>query len=95
MPGKQAKVLTDANIKSLLAHARLSRYPIRNAVVVLLSTKAGLRAGEIAKVTWEMALEPTGNVGSTLELRDHAAKMGSGRTIPLHDQLRKRPMLIQ
>jgi integrase len=89
MAGKQAKVLTDANITSLLAHTRLSRYPIRNRVIVLLSTKAGLRAGEIAKITWEMVLEPTGAVSSILELRNNAAKKGSGRRIPLHDQLRK------
>jgi integrase len=89
MAGKQAKVLTDANITRLLAHTRLSRHPIRNRVIVLLSTKAGLRAGEIAKITWEMVLEPTGAVSSILELRNNAAKKGSGRRIPLHDQLRK------
>ena len=31
-----------------------------------------------------MIVEPTGNVGSHIELRDHAAKMGSGRTVPVN-----------
>jgi integrase/recombinase XerC len=55
---------------------------------VLLSVKAGLRAGEIAKLTWAMVLTPTGEVGDLIELRDHAAKKGSGRLIPMHAELR-------
>jgi hypothetical protein len=54
-----------------------------------LSTKAGLRAGEIAKLTWDMVLGAGGEVGAVLELRDHAAKMGSGRLIPLHLDLQE------
>jgi len=57
-------------------------------VIVLLAAKAGLRAGEIAKLTWDMVLEPTGDIGSVIELRDHAAKNGSGRLIPIHPDLR-------
>jgi integrase len=88
MPGKQAKILTDADFERLLSLTRKSRYPVRNRCLVLLSVKAGMRAGEIAKVTWEMVLEPTGKVGFIIELRDEVAKMGSGRRIPLHADLR-------
>jgi integrase/recombinase XerD len=41
---------------------------------LLLSLKAGLRAGEIAHLTWDMVLGPTGEIGSVIELRDCAAK---------------------
>src|ERR1700674_2536771 len=88
MPGKQAKVLSRDDIRDLLAFYSLTRHPIRNRVIVLLSVKAGLRAGEIANLTWDMVLSPTGEVGSVIELRDHAAKKGSGRLIPLHPDLR-------
>jgi hypothetical protein len=47
MLGKRAKILTDNNIRDLLAFTTRTRYPHRNRVIVLLSTKAGLRAGEI------------------------------------------------
>jgi integrase/recombinase XerD len=57
--------------------------------MVLLSAKAGLRAGEIAHLTWEMVTDPTGAVGTTIELPDHAAKKGSGRKVPLHADLRR------
>ena len=87
MAGKQAKILSSDAFDSLLAYASSSRYPLRNAVIVLLSVKAGLRAGEIAKLTWPMILDPNGKVGRTIALHDKAAKKGSGRSIPIHPQL--------
>ena len=84
MVGKRAKVLSPDNIEDLLVFARQTRHPIRNQVLVLLSVKAGLRAGEIANLTWPMLAEPTGEVGRSLELQDCAAKKGSGRAIPIH-----------
>jgi integrase len=88
MRGKQAKILSDDNLDDLLLCAETSRHPLRNKVIVLLSAKAGLRAGEIAGLTWAMVTDPTGVIGTVLELPDHAAKKGSGRVIPLHEDLR-------
>jgi integrase len=91
MAGKQAKVLSEQEVEDLLFFANTSRNPDRNRVIILLSIKAGLRAGEIANLTWDMVTDAMGNVSPRIELRDHAAKMGSGRTIPmnalLHDAL--------
>ncbi len=58
-------------------------------MIVLLAAKAGLRAGEIANLTWDMVLDPTGDIGSVIELRDIAAKNGIGRLIPMHPDLRQ------
>ncbi len=88
MAGKQAKILSDEQIERLLSFVTTSRYPIRNRVLVLLSLKAGLRAGEIAKLTWPMVLDPSGAIAPVIELRDHAAKKKSGRLIPMHPDLR-------
>ena len=79
---------SDHNIEDLLLLAETGRHPFRNKVIVLLSAKAGLRAGEIARLTWAMVTDPTGAVGTVLELPDHATKKRSGRAIPLHDDLR-------
>jgi integrase/recombinase XerD len=89
MAGKQAKVLSEKQIADLLTFARRSRNPLRNRVLVLLSVKAGLRAGEIAKLTWAMVLDSSGVIARTIELRDRAAKRKSGRLIPIHNDLRK------
>jgi integrase len=88
MAGKQAKILSDQQTKSLLVFASATRNPRRNHLILLLSLKAGLRAGEIAKLTWDMVVGPTGEIGHMIELRDCAAKKKSGRLIPIHPSLR-------
>jgi integrase/recombinase XerD len=87
MAGKQAKILTTDALHSLLAYAASSRHPVRNTVIVLLSVKAGLRAGEIANLTWPMVLDANGDIGATIALHNQAAKKGSGRSIPIHPEL--------
>ena len=88
MAGRQAKILTENNYNDLLVFAATTRYPLRNQLIVRLSAKAGLRAGEIANLTWDMVLSPAGDVGSVIELRDGAAKNRSGRLIPIHPSVR-------
>src|SRR4051812_24374849 len=89
MSGRQAKILSAQHTEALLAFASFTRNPLRNCVVILLSVKAGMRAGEIAKLTWDMVLNANADVGTVIELRDEAAKNGSGRLIPLHPDLRQ------
>jgi integrase len=88
MAGRQAKILTNTQIGAVLEYAAKTRHPKRNQVIVLLSAKAGLRAGEIANLTWDMVRDPAGTIAATIELRDQVAKYRSGRTIPLHPDLR-------
>jgi integrase/recombinase XerD len=88
MPGKQAKILPLGDVNDLLVFASCTRHPLRNRVIVLLAAKAGLRAIEIANLTWDMVLGPTADIGLVIELRDIAAKNGSGRLIPAHPDLR-------
>src|SRR5437868_1885570 len=87
MAGKQAKILSADQVDDLLRYAARNRHPSRNRLIVLLSVKAGLRAAEISQLEWEMVLGPTGEIGSVIELRDHAAKNKNGRLIPIHPSL--------
>ena len=87
MAGRQAKILPERTYKDLLVFAATTRHPIRNQLIVILSVKAGLRAGEIANLTWEMVLQPDGDISSAIELQDWAAKKRSGRRIPIHPDL--------
>jgi integrase len=88
MPGRQAKILSAADLSDLLIFASCTSNPLRNRVIVLFSAKAGLRAREIANLTWDMVIGPTGQIGGIIELRDQAAKKGGGRIIPIHPDLR-------
>lgn len=97
MAGKQAKTLTDQQLRTLLTYAKSTRNPARNVVVVLLSAKAGLRAAEIAGLSWQMVLTADGSVAGTISLHDNVAKRRSGRTIPLHPALHRalRRLLVE
>jgi len=85
---KQAKVLSKRQITLTTALLQQTRYPTRNHAIFLLSVKAGLRAKEIASLTWDMVTDAEGNLGTSLHLRDEASKGSSGRVIPLNKELR-------
>jgi integrase len=89
MAGRQAKILSADHIDDLLFFAERSRHPLRNRLIVLLSVKAGLRAAEIAKLTWDMILDASGDVGAIVAVQDRIAKKRGGRSIPLHNDLRQ------
>jgi integrase len=88
MAGKQAKVLTSGQFRMAMIEAGRRRFADRNRAMLLLSVKAGLRAGEIAKLTWEMVETADGKLANVIELQNKAAKKGSGRTIPMHPELK-------
>lgn len=86
--GKQAKVLNAKQVDALLHHVGNLRNGPRNQVIVLLSTRAGLRAIEIAALSWPMVVNADGEVGEYIHLTDAASKGRSGRIIPMNRQLR-------
>jgi integrase len=86
--GKQAKTLSKGQIDALLGYVAQTRHPIRNRVIVLLSVRAGLRAKEIASLTWDMVTDSEGLIGTAIHLQDRASKGRSGRIIPMNSQLR-------
>ena len=88
MLGKQAKILSERQERLMLAYIDTTRRPTRNRVIFLLSTKAGLRAKEIAALKWSMILTATGEIASQIALESVAAKGSSGRTIPMNKSLR-------
>ena len=87
--GKQAKILSPAQESLVLRHIESSRHPDRNRVITLLTFKAGLRAKEVASLTWSMVTDPHGGIANEIALPNVASKgKGGGRQIPLHSDLR-------
>ena len=95
MAGKQAKVLTEGQLSAALKATLKTRYPARDKAMLLLSAKAGLRAAEIAGLTWAMITTADGRLADYIALADNIAKKGSGRTIPLHPLLRAALLPLQ
>jgi integrase/recombinase XerD len=87
--GKQAKVLSKQQIESLYLSLSLTRDPDRNRLIFLLSVKAGLRAKEIAGLTWGMVIDASGNLADQIALEDLASKGASGRIIPINKLLKQ------
>ena len=89
--GRQAKILSDAQVRAALGHVdSVSRYPERDRVMILLSVKAGLRAKEIACLTWSMVTDAQGELGDAIHLPNSASKgKNGGRTVPLNPALRE------
>ena len=93
--GKQAKTLSKGQVDAVLGYLASTRHPDRNRVMFLLSVKAGLRAKEIASLTWDMVTDAEGQIGDAIHLRDEAAKGRSGRVIPLNKELRAALVRLQ
>lgn len=83
-----ARLLEPTDVLRLLKHMQASGTPSRNVVIVLLSFKAGLRACEIAGLSWSMVLRTDGRIAKHLTVSKHISKYGSGRRIPMHPELR-------
>lgn len=86
--GKQAKTLSKGQVEAVLGYLARTRWPTRNRVIFLLSVKAGLRAKEIASLTWRMVTDARGNIGQAIYLEDTASKGRSGRVVPMNEELR-------
>ena len=86
---KQAKVLSDRQVRTVLTFLDTTRDPIRNKLIFLLSAKAGLRAKEIASLRWSMVVDPQGKISDVIRLPDQASKGNSGGVIPMAKQLRE------
>lgn len=86
--GKQAKVLTEAQQRSILKFLEDRPSSRRNVVMFLLSVDAGLRAKEIAALEWSMVTDAEGNLSDAIRLLDRASKGRSGGIIYLSARLR-------
>lgn len=82
---KQARILTDAQVRAALAAASTPD----DRAMILLSVKAGLRACEIANLTWPMVCDAHGEIADVIALRNSASKgKRGGRAIPMHQDIR-------
>jgi len=95
MSGRQAKIISRGLLRQMLAYASRTSFPARNRVLILLSVKAGLRACEIARLDWSMALDDRGRIADVLTIQDSIAKKRGGRSIPMHPDLRQALATLQ
>ncbi len=87
--GKQAKILSEAQIWATQQYLATTRNSQRDTVIFLLSVKSSLRAKEVAFLTWQMVTNPEGSISDAIALQNVASKgKNGGRTIPLNRDLK-------
>ncbi|MEP1208164.1 MAG: site-specific integrase [Rhizobiaceae bacterium] len=86
---KQAKVLTDAELKRVLAVCAQQQHAARNRLLVLLSHYAGLRVSEIASLRWNDVLGPDGKFRKLFHLQAKNTKANEARAVHSNDKLLK------
>ena len=87
MLSKKSKVLSERQIKAVLAFLDTTKHPIRNRLILLLSARAGLRAKEISELRWSMVTDAEGWIANDIRLPNTASKGNSGGVIPIAKQL--------
>ena len=96
MQGKQPKIVSPTQEWAILGYLATARYPARDRVMFLLSIKAGLRAKEMASLTWAMVTDAAGQVAEVIHVPNRASKgTTGGRTIPLHSDLQAALVTLQ
>ena len=86
--GKQAKTLSRVQVKMISEYLLTNRYGLRDQTIFYFSTKAGLRAKEIAHLKWSMVMNSDGSVGDYLHLPNASSKGNGGRVVPLNRALK-------
>lgn len=86
---KQARVLSDADLKRVLALLDIDRYSARNRLAIMLSYLAGLRVGEIAALKISDVYTAGGETRDQFVLDGARTKTKESRTIFIGTKLRK------
>ena len=85
----QAKVLSDPELKRVLAVVSAMKHAGRNRMLVLLSFQAGMRAGEISSLRIGHVLNEDSSIRDRIHLQSGQTKGGGQRTVILNQKLQR------
>lgn len=85
----QAKVLTEKELKIVLATVAHGRHAARNRALILTSFWTGMRVGEIAALRIGDVINGDGTIKDEIRLSADQTKGSKGRVVMLGDKIRK------
>lgn len=85
---KQARTLTDAELKRVVAVIEAGKHAPRNCCAVMLSFLAGMRVGEIAQLTIGDVFDTNGAIRDQIVLKAAYTKTKETRTVFVGKRLR-------
>jgi integrase/recombinase XerD len=86
---KQAKVLTEAEFKRVLAVLGQGKHAQRNRMALMLSHYAGLRVGEIATLRWSDVISTDGEIVQQFYLKPEHTKSNEARPVHVSKRLQR------
>ena len=85
----QAKVLTEKELKIVLATVAQGRHAARNRALILTSFLTGMRVGELAALRIGDVINADGSIKDEIRLSPEQTKGSKGRVVMLGDSVRK------
>ena len=85
---KQAKVISEGEMKRLLAVVMSKRHASRNRMAIMLSYYAGMRVGEIAALNWNDVLDQDGCIKEQFVLSPLITKTKTARSVFISAKLK-------
>lgn len=85
----QAKVLTETEIKRVLAVIAAKRHADRNRIAVMLSFLGGMRAGEIAALRISSVVDRDGEIRNLIRLSPDMTKGSKSRDVIVSQRLQR------
>lgn len=86
---KQAKTLTNVDIRRILDFIALKKHAARNRAMFLVTLYAGLRVGEVASLRYMDVLDVDNQVRDEIRLDASVTKGNEARTVFVNAKLRK------
>ena len=86
---KQAKTLTQAEIRRVLDYTATRKHSIRNRALVITTYLSGMRVGEVASLRYCDVVDTEGNIRSEIRLSAEQTKGKEARVVFVSEKLRK------
>ena len=86
---KQAKTLTQAEIRRVLDYIATRKHSTRNRAILMTTYLSGMRVGEISCLRYSDVVDSEGNIRNEIRLRAEQTKGNESRVVFVSEKLRK------
>lgn len=86
---KQAKTLTQAEIRRVLDYIATRKHSTRNRALLMITCLSGMRVGEVASLCFRDVVDTEGNIRNEIRLSAEQTKGNEARVVFVSDKLRK------
>ena len=86
---KQAKTLTQHEIRKVLDYIETKKHSTRNRALVMTSIFSGVRCGELSSLRWNAVVDSEGKIRNEIRLTAEQTKGNDARVVFVSEKLRK------